>query len=96
MECAGRVGGSVAGNGILTRLQWGGFGRITFVRPEPPCPALVEPLQTGIAKMEADPEKYEQLNSANGWGLYKNFVPWLKRYLAACEEHPYAFVSVTR
>jgi hypothetical protein len=57
---------------------------------------LIEPLQAGIALMESDPERFEAFNSPNGWGLYKNFVPWLKKYLAACEAHPDAKVKVSR
>ncbi len=34
--------------------------------------------------------------SVNGWGTYKNFVPWVAKYLAACEEYPDADVSVSR
>lgn len=57
---------------------------------------LIEPLRAGIAKMEAAPQKFEQFNAKNGWGLYVHFLPWLKRYLAACEESPDADVRVSR
>jgi hypothetical protein len=57
---------------------------------------LIDPLQTGLAKMKADPEKYKAYNSPNGWGLYENFVPWIEKYLAACEEYPESIVSVSR
>lgn len=57
---------------------------------------LIEPLQAGLAKMKADRGYYETFNAENGWGLYENFVPWLERYLAACEENPDALVSVSR
>jgi len=32
----------------------------------------------------------------NGWGLYEDFVPWIERYLAACEEYPEAIIRVSR
>lgn len=57
---------------------------------------LSEPLRKGIADMEARPEEFKKFNSENGWGLYENFLPWLKRYLAACEANPDANVSVSR
>ncbi len=57
---------------------------------------LIEPLRAGIAKMKADPEKFKAHNSPNGWGLYENFLPWLERYLEACEMYPGAHVSVSR
>jgi hypothetical protein len=57
---------------------------------------LIEPLRAGVALMRADPPRFEKHNSSNGWGLYEHFVPWVERYLAACEEYPDADVSVSR
>lgn len=57
---------------------------------------LIEPLRTGIAAMEADPEKFIALEPANKWGTYENFVPWLRRYLDACESYPDADITVRR
>jgi hypothetical protein len=53
-------------------------------------------LRIGIVKMIADPEKFEAFNPHNGWGSYKHFLPWLKRYLDACEQWPEADISVSR
>ena len=57
---------------------------------------LIAPLRKGIEKMESDPDKFKKLNPENGWGSYDSFLPWLKEYLAACEENPSAEVSVSR
>lgn len=57
---------------------------------------LIKPLEKAIADMKADPGKYEKHNAPNGWGLYKNFVPWLEEYLQACKDHPDASVTVLR
>lgn len=57
---------------------------------------LIEPLREGIAKMKADPEKFKKRNPENGWGNYDEFLSWLERYLAACEENPTATVKVSR
>lgn len=57
---------------------------------------LVPLLRAGLDKLRSDPSHYEQYNSSNGWGLYKNFVPWVAAYLAACEEYPEADVTVSR
>ena len=57
---------------------------------------LIEPLEAAIADMKANRKKYEAYNAPNGWGTYKHFVPWLEKYLAACKEHPYAAVEVSR
>jgi hypothetical protein len=57
---------------------------------------LIEPLRAGLADLRARPAHFEQFNAPNGWGLYKHFVPFVEKYLAACEEHPDALVQVSR
>ena len=57
---------------------------------------LIPLLQAGIAKMKERPSHFKQFDAKNGWGTYDQFLPWLKRYLAACEENPEATVSVSR
>ncbi len=53
-------------------------------------------LRKGLEKLRADPEQYRTFNALNGWGTYDQFVPWVERYLAACETYPDADVSVSR
>ena len=69
-------------------------------RPEENCIVtasdLISPLETGIAAMEADPEKFRALNPDNGWGSYDTFIPWLRRYLDACRKFPRANVRACR
>lgn len=57
---------------------------------------LVPLLRAGLEKLKADPEHFRQFNAANGWGLYENFVPWVERYLQACENYPDADVRASR
>lgn len=57
---------------------------------------LIEPLTAGLAKLNADPGYFEQFDSPNGWGMYKHFVPFVEKYLAACVENPDADVRVSR
>ena len=57
---------------------------------------LIEPLRAGIALMKSDPPRFKKHNAANGWGLYEHFVPWVEKYLAACEENPTATIRVSR
>jgi hypothetical protein len=57
---------------------------------------IIEPLRQGIQRMKADPAHFEQFSSPNGWGMYENFVPWVERYLAACEQYPDATIYVSR
>lgn len=57
---------------------------------------LIPLLRDGIRKMEDDPATFVALNPENGWGSYETFLPWLKKYLVACEENPDATVRVSR
>lgn len=57
---------------------------------------LIEPLRAGLAWLKANPEEARKHDAPNGWGLYQHFVPFVEKYLAACEEHPEAIVSVSR
>jgi len=57
---------------------------------------LIEPLREGLAKLESDPSKYEAFNSPTGWGKYEHFVPFVRKYLEACEANPDAEISVSR
>lgn len=57
---------------------------------------IIRPLRIGLAKMVVDRAKYEAFNAENGWGTWKNFVPWCADYLQACRDHPKAEVRVSR
>lgn len=57
---------------------------------------VAEKLRPAIAIMKSDPDRFQKLDAENGWGRYIHFVPWLERYLAACEENPTARVEVSR
>ena len=57
---------------------------------------LIDPLREGLAKLKAEPERFKKFNATNGWGLYEHLVPWVEKYLQACEANPDADVSVSR
>lgn len=57
---------------------------------------LIEPLKRGIKLMEDDPDRFIALNPVNGWGSYETFLPWLRKYLEACEENPKTKVRAGR
>ena len=57
---------------------------------------LIEPLTTGLALLESDPPRFRQYNAENGWGTYEHFVPFVRKYLAACIENPDATIRVSR
>jgi hypothetical protein len=56
---------------------------------------LIRPLEAGIRKMRDNPARFERLNSPNGWGTYKRFLPWLEKLLSACYRFKDADVSVS-
>lgn len=57
---------------------------------------LIEPLRAGLARLKSNPERFKMFDAINGWGLYIDFVPFVEKYLQACEEYPDAEVSVSR
>lgn len=57
---------------------------------------LIEPLRSGLKRLQADPDYYSLFNPENGWGNYENLVEFVKQYLEACEQYPYAEVFVSR
>lgn len=57
---------------------------------------LIPLLLDGLKKLQTNPAHFEQFNASNGWGMYEHFVPFVEKYLRACEAHPDADVSVSR
>jgi hypothetical protein len=57
---------------------------------------LIEPLQTGLGRLQSNPERFRILNPENGWGTYEGLMRFVADYLAACMKHPTADVSVSR
>jgi len=53
-------------------------------------------LEKGLKLLKDNPERFEKYNSENGWGLYKNFVPFVEAVLEACKEYPNAIIEVSR
>jgi len=49
-------------------------------------------LHEGLTILRADPERFKRYDAPNGWGTYRDFVPWLEGLLQACDEHPDAQV----
>lgn len=50
----------------------------------------------GLADLKARPDYFKQFNAPNGWGLYKNFVPFVEKYLEALNDNPNAIIQVSR
>lgn len=57
---------------------------------------IIPALEKGLADLIARPEYFAQFNAANGWGMYKHFVPFVREILDACKEYPHAEISANR
>jgi len=57
---------------------------------------LIEPLEEGLRLLESDAARFKKFDSPLGYGVYDDFVPWLRSYLSACREHPDADVFAER
>lgn len=57
---------------------------------------IIDIVEKGFEDMKARPDYYMQFDSPNGWGLYKNFLPWIFNYLEACKKCPDAIIEVSR
>ena len=53
-------------------------------------------LEEGLKKMLSEPERFEKFDSPNGWGLYKNAVPWLSKLISEFREYPDGVIEVSR
>jgi hypothetical protein len=56
---------------------------------------LIEPLRGGLELLKSDPARFKELDSPTGWGLYIDFVPFVEKYLSACEKYPDAEVRTS-
>lgn len=52
------------------------------------CKDATPKIGRAIEKMEADPEHYKTFDPPNKWGSYDSALPFLKQFLALCEENP--------
>jgi hypothetical protein len=57
---------------------------------------LIEPLEAGLRRLNADPYTYRGFNPKNGWGTYEGLVQFVSSYLEACVLYPDAEVRVSR
>jgi hypothetical protein len=52
-------------------------------------------LQRAVTAMEADPEKYQAMNPANGWGDYEGALDYLRKLRDACAAYPNATIHIS-
>lgn len=72
---------------VLWRPDEHGFERAGQIAPK---------LKDGLIKLTLAPSEFKQYEPSNGWGKWENFVPWVARYLEACQANPDAFIRVSR
>ncbi len=60
------------------------------------CCDAARVLEAGIARMEAEPDAYREMNPANGWGDFDGQLERLRELLAACRKAPQAKVGIWR
>jgi hypothetical protein len=53
-------------------------------------------IKKGLEDMIKRPKHYQKFNSQNGWGLYKNFIPFLQEYLKVLGKYPEARIKCNR
>lgn len=52
-------------------------------------------LEEGVAKLIGNPVYYQQFDAPNGWGKYKQAVPWLRSVAEKFKEHPDSVIGVS-
>jgi hypothetical protein len=57
---------------------------------------LAPHLKKGLELLKSDPDRFSELNPANGWGNYTVLVEFVEAYLAACEKYPETIVRISR
>lgn len=57
---------------------------------------LIQPLREGVKELKEKADEYKKYDAENGWGTYEHFLPFVEKYLSACEEDPDAEVGVSR
>jgi hypothetical protein len=57
---------------------------------------MIPRLETGLALLRSDPERFEKWNPVNGWGNYVGLVVFVRDLLEACKNDPDAEVSACR
>lgn len=57
---------------------------------------IIQLLEKGLTDLKLRPEYFKKFNSSNGWGMYENFVEFVKNYLEACKKYPETIIEISR
>jgi hypothetical protein len=60
-----------------------------------PCSEAAGPLAEAVKRMEAEPDKYREMEPANGWGDYEGALRYLRTLAEACAEHSKCTIYVS-
>jgi len=82
--------GKMAGEAGIYEALW--HPERTTIKKASELAAVLAP---AIHDMKTRPDFYKQFDAENGWGKYRDFVPWLEKLYEACIEHPEAEISVS-
>lgn len=52
-------------------------------------------LEEGLRLMQAQPQRFKVYDSPNGWGTYKNAVPWLSDLIVEFKKYPEGIIGVS-
>lgn len=57
----------------------------------------IEPvLSAGLCLLVGRPTQMKNLEPANGWGKWRDFLPWVAELAEACRAHPEAMIRVSQ
>lgn len=56
---------------------------------------MITPLEKGLEKLVANPDKYKTLNPPNGYGSYDDFVSFCRSLLDNCRKYPDAVIEAS-
>lgn len=57
---------------------------------------ILSTLEGGLEYMRANVDACRKLDSQNGWGTYKDALPWLEDLVAACRRFPDAVIRISK
>ena len=57
---------------------------------------LIDPLTKALSLMRSNPEKFKKFDAENKWGVYEDFIRFVREYLKACIKFPDADIEISR
>ncbi len=57
---------------------------------------IISILERGLVTLKGAPSYFSQFDSSNGYGVYRDFIPFVEEVLEGCKKYPNATISVSR